>query len=325
MHLLLASARLAPRSGLPPVLRPAAAGLALGVAALWLPDVLGIGTEALRFATIEGAFGAGELALLVAAKMALTALCLGFGFVGGVFSPALLIGVLFGALAWTAVDAAALANSGVAVYALCGMMAMTSPVIGAPLTTILIVFELTRNYDITIAAMVAVVFSNLITHRVFGRSLFDVQLARQGIDLSAGRDEARLDAIPVADCAGEGHVLIRADEPLAQATARLRASDWLVGFVTDAEGTYLGILREPDAVAARDVPLAGLVRRGGLAFDETTSVLAAMRELEGFVGDAVPIVERETGRLLGVVTEAAIVQAYLEVSRMLRREENAPL
>ena len=106
-------------------------------------------------------------------------MCVGFGFVGGVFSPALLIGVMAGALfgmAWP--QAMPLAHSGIVPYAICGMMAVTSPVIGAPLTTILIVFELTRNYDLTIAAMVAVVFSNLVAYRIFGRSLFDVQLLR---------------------------------------------------------------------------------------------------------------------------------------------------
>jgi len=193
MHLTLLCAKLAARVPLRPQFRPAMAGLAVGVTALWLPDVMGVGKEALRFATIDGAFLSWELALLVLAKVALTALCIGFGFAGGVFSPALLIGILFGALCWTLLESlGVIATSGVVAYAICGMMAVTSAVIGAPLTTILIVFELTRNYDLTIAAMVAVVFSNLIAYRLFGRSLFDVQLARRGIDLSTGRDYARL-------------------------------------------------------------------------------------------------------------------------------------
>ena len=72
------------------------------------------------------------------------------------------------------------------------MMAVTSPVIGAPLATIIIVFELTRSYDLTIAAMVAVVFANLISYRMLGRSLFDIQLAKRGFDLSLGRGQALL-------------------------------------------------------------------------------------------------------------------------------------
>ena len=139
--------------------------------------------------------------MLIFAKILLTALCIAAGFSGGVFSPALLIGSLIGALFWTVISGlGGIATSGVAVYAIGAMMAFASAVIGAPLTCILIVFELTRNYDITIAAMVAVVFSNLVSHRFFGRSLFDVQLARRGMDFSMGRDRAHLAALSSRTC-----------------------------------------------------------------------------------------------------------------------------
>ena len=80
MKMILGCAALAERTGVHATLRTGFAGLAVGVTALWLPDVLGIGTEALRFATIEGAFSSTELLVLVAAKIILTALCIGFGF-----------------------------------------------------------------------------------------------------------------------------------------------------------------------------------------------------------------------------------------------------
>src|SRR6056297_1124826 len=286
MRLVLRMTAMAGQMGIPQMLRPAAAGLALGLTALWLPDVLGVGKEALRFATIEDAFGAGELAVLVAAKIALTALCIGFGFAGGVFSPALLIGILFGALFWTAIDGTgALSTSGIAVYAICGMMALTSPVIGAPLTTILIVFELTRNYDITIAAMVSVVVSNLIAHRVFGRSLFDVQLARAGADLSAGRDRARLQAMPVSTCLTGDIIVAPQDIPVDEIHARLDGSAWSEAFVSDASGRFAGVLDRQAAGTDWTAALRAPARR----FDETTNVLEAMQALRGFMGDAVPV------------------------------------
>ncbi len=326
MALVLRSFEVSERSGLPAALRPAVAGMALGVSALWLPDVLGVGKEALRFATIEGAFGMGELLILVVAKTVLTALCIGFGFAGGVFSPALLIGILLGAWFWTAVIATGfVATSGVAVYALCGMVALASPVIGAPLTTILIVFELTRNYDITIAAMVAVVFSNLIAHRMFGRSLFDVQLAARGVDLSAGRDQARLEALPVLSCSVPNVVEARVNEPIQIVLERLQASPWRIAFVTDGDGLFRGILESRDSGVPPDAHLLDHLQHPSLTFDERTSVAGAMRALQGFVGDAIPVVGHHSGRLLGVVTEASIIQAYLDTAQTLRREENAAL
>jgi len=138
------------------------AGLIPGLIALWQPEVLGIGKELLRFTAIDDAFRLNELLVLIGLKVLLSALCIGFGFAGGVFSPALLIGAMFGALAGGCIDLIfETERSAVAIYAFCGMVAVTSPVIGAPLTTILIVFELTRNYDLALACMVSVVFVNL--------------------------------------------------------------------------------------------------------------------------------------------------------------------
>ncbi|MDR9485996.1 MULTISPECIES: chloride channel protein [Sediminimonas] len=305
-------------------LRPAAAGLVLGVTALALPDVLGIGTEVLRFATIEGAFGQGELVILIAAKIALTALCIGAGFSGGVFSPALLIGSLTGALFWMLVSGTGgVATSGVAVYAIGGMMAFASAVIGAPLTCILIVFELTRNYDVTIAAMVTVVFSNLVSHRLFGRSLFDVQLAGRGFDFSLGRDRARLAALRVLDLASEEAVTAQADEAPGAVAARLERRDWRQAFVTDGAGRLVGVFTPAAGEGAATVGVAA--RPASLVFHEDTDVASAMAQLRDFVGDAVPVTERSSGRYLGAVAEAAVVSAWVDQSERLREEENASL
>ena len=326
MKLTLASARLAARTSFDPALRPAIAGAVVGLVALWLPDVLGIGKETLRFATIEGAYQSWELVLLVVAKLMLTALCVGFGFAGGVFSPALLIGILFGALFWTVLDGGvALGNSGVAVYAICGMMALTSPVIGAPLTTILIVFELTRSYDLTIAAMVAVVFSNLVAYRVFGRSLFDVQLKGRGIDLSAGRDRARLDAVAVTRRTRQDYPRCGAQESGRAVIDRLGGTGWSEVFVNDHGGRYLGTVRLHRLAASPSAPVGENLQSDNVVFDETTTVWQAMGALEGFVGDAIAVVEASTGKLIGVVTETAIIEAYLEIVHDLRREENAAI
>ena len=231
-------------------LKPMLAGAALGVAALWMPDILGIGRETLRFAVIDHAFAPGELALLLAAKILATALCIGFGFAGGAFSPALLAGILFGALAGSGAEwLLGETRSDVAIYAVCGMVAVTSAVIGAPLTTILIVFELTRNYDLVTAAMVSVVFSNLVSYRIFGRSLFDVQLRLRGFDLSLGREKVVLDQRRIQDYVTSDYVALAPDASLAEAKSRLLGSGRHEGHVLDAAGVWLGSLRLEEILA----------------------------------------------------------------------------
>jgi len=324
MHLVLRAGPALARRVAAPALRPAVAGLVLGLTALMLPDVMGIGTQTLRFTTIEGAFGGPELVVLIAAKIALTALCLGAGFSGGVFSPALLIGSLTGALFWTLLaTGAGVPTSGVAVYAICGMMAFASAVIGAPLTCILIVFELTRNYDVTIAAMVAVVFSNLLAHRLFGRSLFDVQLAGRGVDLSLGREWARMAAAPVASLVRDDIVTAGAAEPPRAVAARLGRSGMRQAFVIGDDGRLAGVFSPGESADAATV--GEMLRPADLLFDNAMSVAEAMERMRGFVGDAVPVIARDGGRYLGAVAEADVVAFWLDGSDRLRREENAAL
>jgi len=324
MALVLAAARLGAATPLPAALRPATAGLVVGTVALALPEVLGIGQETLRFATIEGAFTIAELVVLVAAKLGLTALCVGFGFVGGVFSPALLIGILAGAAFGMGVgEAWPGGHSGIVPYAVCGMMATTSPVIGAPLTTILIVFELTRNYDLTIAAMVAVVFANLAASRLFGRSLFDVQLKARRFDLSLGRDMAILSLRPVADFVSRDYIALAPDDQLDTLIARLEASGRSEALVVEPDGRYRGVLRLQEVLdRPRTTRLAELARADGVTFDEATTLWEAMTRLRDFIGEAAPLIAAD-GRLLGVVPEGAVIAGYMEAVHDLRREENA--
>ena len=323
MHLILYTASAGQKLPVSPVYRPAIAGLLLGLVALWLPDVLGTGDETLRFATIAGAFENQELVLIVLAKIILTAVCIGFGFAGGVFSPSLLIGILFGALFWSTLELLGVPNSGVVVYAICGMVALTSPVIGAPLTTILIIFELTRNYDLTIAAMVAVVFANLLAFRIFGRSLFDIQLARKGVDLSFGRDRAMLTSTLVIDYFVDDFLTFDEHTPTQTAIDQLVSKGRAEATVINEEGYYLGMLRLQDAIAQRSEDTIGsIAQKDWPTFNEATSIWQAMGRLDRFVGEAIPVVCTKTRKLLGMITEARLIEAYMEIVHDLRSEEN---
>ena len=332
MRAILCSGRIAGKLPVADYLKPMLAGAVLGLAAIWLPDILGIGKETLRFAVIDHAFAPGELAFLLAAKILATALCIGFGFAGGVFSPALLIGILFGALAGNGAELLlGELRSDVAVYAICGMVAVTSAVIGAPLTTILIVFELTRNYDLATAAMVSVVFSNLVSYRIFGRSLFDVQLRMRGFDLSAGRESVILDHRLIESYVTRDYTTLAPDMPLGDARSRLLAARTHEGYVVDANGAYLGTVklaeleaREPDDGLGPEAAVARLAEPEALILTPKTSIRAAMEQMGDFVGESIPVLEEgDGGRMLGVVFEASIVRAYLDTMNDIRREENA--
>lgn len=329
MHAILGVGRLAKRLPISPLLRPALAGALLGLTALWVPDILGMGQETLRFATIAGAFGGIELIVVLLLKLGATALCLGMGFGGGVFSPALVIGTLFGALCGTVLGKLTGTPPDTFVfYAVCGMVAVTAPVIGAPLTSLLIVFELTGSYVLTIAALASVTLASPIAAQLFGRSLFDIQLSIRGLDLSAGRGQAVLSEAPVRRYLTQDCVTLSPDTDIAAAVATLSHAGRGEAHLVDPQGRYHGSVSLAGLEAARE---DGHVERSIAKYTianrpvlgPSTSIWEAMARLQDFTGEAMAVVDdNEHDVFLGVVYEASIARAYLKHSDELRREEH---
>ena len=312
----------------PAPFKVALAGFALGVVALLVPDILGIGADALRLAMAGSVYQASDLALIMVAKLVLTAVCLGFGFAGGVFSPALLIGTLFGALVGSGAEFfVGESHSPIAVYAVCGMVAVTSPVIGAPLAAVLIVFELTQNYELATAALISVAFANLLGFRIYGRSFYDERLQADGFDLSLGRDKVTAEQHTIRDRVSTDYTAARSNQTLIEIRDALIRDKHGEAHIVDAAGVYVGTLtlhRLMELVAAGtalDQPAGTYAEPESLLLSPDTSVWAAMSAMEGFVGESIPVVE--DGRLAGVLFESTIVSAYLEVLENIRREENA--
>ena len=312
------------RIRIPAPVKPMLAGFVVALVAIQVPEVLGAGQEVLRN-TIPGySYGAGALLLILVTKLLVTTVCIGFGFGGGVISPTLLIGALFGALfALLIPDALLQSYSGISVYAICGMVAVMSPVIGAPMTALLLVFELTRNYEVTIAAMVAVVFANLFASIWYGRSLYDQQLAARGIDLSMGREQAYLQHQSISEYVTDCLPVVLDDASAGEVNAQMAARQTASVVVVDQAQRFRGILlqqqlqdlNEQDGIAA--IEFQSLPR-----FNTDTSVWQAMQVMRSYMGEAIAVVDGATGRYLGAVPEAVVIDAYLDASEKIRREEH---
>lgn len=324
MKMLQVSNGLAQRVSIPAACKPMLAGFVVALVALQVPEVLGAGQQVLRD-TIPGEnFSVTALLLILVAKLLVTALCIGFGFGGGVISPTLLIGALFGALFALLVPATLLDSySGISDYAICGMVAVMSPVIGAPMTALLLVFELTRNYEVTIAAMVAVVFANLFASICFGRSLYDQQLAQRGIDMSMGREHAYLEHRKVIDYITDCLPVLLANDSVADARACMTARQTVSAVVVDEEQHLLGILSQRQLLGLDDADRVDTIDlQLTPRFDDNTSILRAMQIMRSFMGEAIAVVDSASGRYLGAVPEALVIDAYLDASEKLRREEH---
>jgi CIC family chloride channel protein len=324
MKLLRSVRGFATKLTIPAPCKPMIAGFILGLVALQVPDVLGAGIDLLHLASIPGVFSAEELATLLIFKFLVTVLCIGFGFAGGVIFPALLIGMLFGSLFAVLVPELMLDNySGLSIYAICGMVALASPVIGAPMTAMMIIFELTRSYEITIAAMVTIAFSNLTAYHWYGRSLFDNILAERGVDLSLGRDRAYLQHAKVVNYASQVLPCFDGGTSCGEAIEKLRSNPVKTAVVIDADEKYLGLLHQ-DQLTEYDAntAISSVEFVQSPEFDESTSLWSAMEIMRNYIGEAVPVIDSTTRRYLGAVPESDVIGTFLDALHDLRREEH---
>jgi CIC family chloride channel protein len=178
--------RLQSRLGLPYWIRPALAGALLGLLAIWFPHIIGVGYETTS-AALTGKLLLHEAIVFAMIKVAAVAITMGGRMGGGIFSPSLMIGALTGlAFGLIATSVFPEISGSHTLYALAGMGAVSAAVLGAPISTTLIVFELTGDWQTGLAVMVSVSLSTALASRLVDRSFFLTQLERRNIHLAAG-------------------------------------------------------------------------------------------------------------------------------------------
>jgi len=166
--------------------RPVIGGVIIGALAIFYPQILGVGYDATDMA-LKLQFGLYLLIALIIVKAIATAITLASRFGGGIFSPSLYLGAMTGAaFGMIAAEQFPEIASSQGLYALLGMGAVASAVLGAPISTTLIVFELTGGYEMTIALLLTVSIANGVAFAFNGQSFFHWQLATRGLFLSEG-------------------------------------------------------------------------------------------------------------------------------------------
>ncbi|MGE0318286.1 MAG: chloride channel protein [Hyphomicrobiaceae bacterium] len=184
-------------------LRTALGGLAVGVIALAFPQVLGVGYETTDQALYRN-LPLWLLMALIVAKTAATAISLAVRFAGGIFSPSLYLGAVTGA-AYGVIATSTFPEIGAShgLYALLGMGAVAAAVLGAPISTTLICFELTGGYELAVALLLTVSISVGLSQALLGQSFFHWQLAKRGLFLQEGPHKSIMRRLTVANIMSE--------------------------------------------------------------------------------------------------------------------------
>jgi CIC family chloride channel protein len=184
---------------LPLLLRPVVGGLAIGAIGLAFPEILGVGYESTDLA-LRHQLPLLVMLSLIVVKTAATAITLASRFGGGIFSPSLYLGAMtggaFGLIAASVFPDMASSHG---LYAILGMGAVAGAVLGAPISTTLIVFELTGGYALSIALLLSVSIANGFNRAIHGRSFFHWQLESRGMFLAEGAHRRIVRNVRVAD------------------------------------------------------------------------------------------------------------------------------
>ncbi len=159
--------------------RPAIGGFIVGLIAIITPEILGVGYYGTNLA-LSSSIPLWLCMFLLLAKIGATGICLGSRFGGGIFSPSIFIGAMLGSCFGTSVGIffPELASS-ISFYTIIGMGAVAAPILGAPISTIMISFELTGQYEVVIASMIAISISCLIYKKTKLESFFTIQLIKR--------------------------------------------------------------------------------------------------------------------------------------------------
>lgn len=251
-------------------------------------------------------------------KIVMTAVTLGAGGSGGVFTPTLFVGATLGtglgllvqlALPGRAVNAVA--------WGLVGMAGLVAGANRAPITAIFMVFEMTDDYGLVLPLMIVSVLAYATSRRLTPHGLYDGWLAARGEALAHGADRALMERIQVARAVDRTAVSVLPGANLAAVVAATGRSRQLVLPVVDDELTLLGVIHYPDLRAALmdRGDLAGVLVAADLAEPIETAAPGqtlrnALRTMNARAYDAIPVVDPSTGRFLGMLSRADLLAAY---------------
>ncbi len=248
IHMVSGIPSLLKRLHIPQALQPAAGGIAAGAAAVFIPQVTGVGYDSVH-AALAGNIALHAALLLLAAKLIVTSCCLGSGMSGGIFAPSLFAGAMLGAAAGNI--AALLWPGNVCApsnYALVGMGALVSGTTLAPITAIMTIFEFTYTYTVILPLMAACIPAVIVVKLFHGHSIYETKLLMEGIRISRGHSVNRLRDELVRDFMTREFETVQTTTPASVVAEKMKKSPYPHFVVVDEKGNLAGMITLRDMI-----------------------------------------------------------------------------
>ena len=312
----------------PDWLRPCIGGAILSLIAWEYPQVLGSGHGGIQF-HLDVRWALLPLVILLFAKLFASAISVGSGFRGGLFSSSLFLGCLFGGvfIEIASYFAPELASQDSA-YLLVGMASVAAAIVGAPLTMVFLVLEGTGDFPLTVGVLIGVITSATIVRLTFGYSFSTWRFHARGLGIRGAHDVGWIGDLTVSRMMRSDPKLIGTDVTLRGLRAKYPPGSSKTVYAVDRDGRYAGVIdmaivHDPQYDEVIDVGLvADLVNRGGSHLLPSENVRAALARFEISQTEALPVLSAQADpRIIGYLTEAYALRRYTQELERRRAAE----
>jgi len=304
---------------LPQYVQPAIGGLIIGIIALWFPQVMGVGYDSINNALHGNTIWYLALVLLFV-KILATSFTLGSGGSGGIFAPSLFIGAMLGCFFGSFVhDIFPNISATPGAYALVAMGGLVAGTTRAPITAIIIVFELTNDYNIILPLMITCILSTIISSKFSRESIYTLKLLLRKINLKEGAEIDLMKSIFVRDVYSRKFESISENSSFKQVVDKVISKKDPYFAVLDSNNLLTGIISIHDikGFLFEGEDLQNVIIAGDMALkdfqvatlnDNCKDVLDKMSH-SSFI--ALPVVNAEkSNKMVGIVWQKDILDAY---------------
>ncbi len=297
-------------------LKAALGGAMVGAAGIAFPQLFGVGYDTMEGLLRGEAMALWVLVALMALKPLLTALTLAAGGSGGVFAPSLFIGAMLGGAFGQAVGKL---MPGIAApppaYALVGMGGVLAGAVHCPITAILLLFEMTRDYRIILPVMLCAAVSTLVAQHLSPGSVYTGRLARRGIYLQQGRDRHVLEMVTVEEAMTRDFASVSPELSLEELGRLFEQSGHHGAAVVDSEGRLFGVVTLSDyhrsLEEGKGRKVVDICTRNPVVLYPDQNLHEAMVLLASRDVGRVPVVTRDDPqRVVGMVRRSDVIRAY---------------
>jgi CIC family chloride channel protein len=301
---------------MPEYFKPAVGGLIIGLIGLWFPQVFGVGYEVIE-STIYGGIGLGVVITLVFLKIIATSITLGSGGSGGIFAPSLFVGALLGEAFGRVVSMifpATVIPPGA--FALVGMAAVFAGAAHAPISAILLLFEMTGNYQILPPLMITCVISVIIVRRTSRASIYTMKLLRRGIDIEKYAEIDLMDSITVSEAMITDVIAVLGSDKVRNVGLKIKDTNHRGFPVISNDGKLIGIVTREDinrALKNRDADseVQKIMTTDIIVCFPNESLKTALHKMAKRNIGRIPVVDRENREhLIGIMTRKSLINAY---------------